>query len=181
MIKMPRNQRDIEIAAFADGLAIVESFQHRQSPRVLLHLARERVQISRAQMTGERVPAGKSSAGGFHGELDVRSASLRDRRQLLPGRWIRGLKMLAGHRRLPCAVDEMSKAPLVAIKPGERLFWVLDRGTIFHGDKFLGDFAHDLRRLGADSRRSNVLSHSTRVDARCRPTFRWPQRERESR
>ena len=50
MIKMPRDQWDIDIAALANRFAVVHRLQHREPPRVFLHLPRQRIQITRARM-----------------------------------------------------------------------------------------------------------------------------------
>ena len=122
MIEMPRDQRNVDVAALANRLAIVHRLQHREQPRMLLHQPRQRIQIARPRMRSERLPRWRRRPRRFHRCVDVRRGSLRHRRQPLPIRRIDGLEVLARRRRLPHAVDEMRKAPPMMIQPGEASF-----------------------------------------------------------
>src|SRR5258708_30935359 len=45
---------------------------------------------------------------------------------------------------MPCRIDEVSKAPAMAIQPGQRLFGIFRRWAIFHREELLG-YAHSTR------------------------------------
>ena len=67
---MSCHQRNINIAGFADGLAIVHAFQHGKQPAVFLDLARQRVQIAGTAMSAYCHPAfqgiNRSANRGIH-------------------------------------------------------------------------------------------------------------------
>ena len=48
MVEVPRDERNVDVARLADALAVVHRLEHGEQPRVALHGARERVQMSRA-------------------------------------------------------------------------------------------------------------------------------------
>ena len=50
VIEMARDQRNIDVAAFADRFAVVDGFEHGQAARVLLHRPRQGIQIARARV-----------------------------------------------------------------------------------------------------------------------------------
>src|SRR6266446_5619490 len=111
MIKMPRYERYINVAAFADGLPIVQSFQHRQTPRMFLYLPRQRIQIFRAFMTREFLPTSQRGSSRLHRRVYIRYAPLRDISEFFSGRRIAGLEILSVHGRAPLAANKMSESP----------------------------------------------------------------------
>ena len=48
MIEMASDKRDVDVAGFADGLAVVERFEDGEAARVFLDLAGEGVEIAGA-------------------------------------------------------------------------------------------------------------------------------------
>ena len=53
VIEMSRNQRNVDVAALANGLTVIESLKNRKTPRMLLHLPGEGVKISCASVGSE--------------------------------------------------------------------------------------------------------------------------------
>ena len=81
IIEMARDQGDVDIARFADGLAIVEAFDHGEQARVLLNVAGDGVNVARALVRAEGGPGRLRAAGGGYGGVDVGGAGVRDLRQ----------------------------------------------------------------------------------------------------
>ena len=52
IVEMARHQRDVDIARFADGFAVIEALDHRQEARVFLDVAGDGVEVA-----GALVPA----------------------------------------------------------------------------------------------------------------------------
>ena len=61
MVEVAGDQRDVDVARFADRLAVVQRLQHGEEALVLLHLAGERVEIARALMA-RRAPTRPAKA-----------------------------------------------------------------------------------------------------------------------
>ena len=78
MIEVPRDQGNVDVAALADGLAVVHRLEHREPARMLLHLPRQRIQISRALMAAQSLPSGQSLARGFHRGFHIVGVALGD-------------------------------------------------------------------------------------------------------
>ena len=70
VIEVARDERNVDVAALADRLAVVHRFENGEAARMLLHLARESVEIARALVAAERLPCWQSFArrgdGGIH-------------------------------------------------------------------------------------------------------------------
>ena len=45
MVEVAGDQRNVDVARFADRLAVVDRFQHRKEALALLHVARERIEM----------------------------------------------------------------------------------------------------------------------------------------
>src|SRR2546426_1816202 len=56
MIKMPNYKRDIDVAALANRLAVVQCFENREPARVFLHLPRQSMEIASTRMRTEGLP-----------------------------------------------------------------------------------------------------------------------------
>ena len=56
MVEMTRHQRHIDIAAFADRLAVIQCFENRQMPGMLLHQPGQGIQVTGASMTAKGHP-----------------------------------------------------------------------------------------------------------------------------
>src|SRR5579872_1540934 len=101
-------------------------------------------------MRSERAPTRRRRFRRLHGSVDVGGAALSDAGELLSGRWIERIEECTRCRRLPFAVDEMSEAAFVTIKPRPGLFRILRRGAVFHADEFF-----------RDTHRSRLLAQNT--------------------
>ncbi len=87
VVEMPRDQRDVDIAAFADRLAVVQRLQHREQARVLLHQPRQGIEVPRpARARPGLRPFRLRRAGGGDGGVDVRLRGLATRAPA-PRRW----------------------------------------------------------------------------------------------
>src|SRR3989449_5142502 len=159
MIKMPRYQRNIDVAAFSNRLAVIQCFENREPARMFLYLPRQRIEIARTHMRSEGLPRRQNSPRGFHRAIDIRCRSLRHRREFFTRGGIRGLEITPCCGRLPRAVNEMSEAPAVTVQPCQSFARILRRGTVLHGHEFFDD-AHSLllasrseeRRVGKECR-----------------------------
>ena len=78
VVEVAGDERDVDVARFADGLAVVESFEDGKAAGVFLDLAGDGVEISRAGVGSERLPSWESVAGGFYGGVDVVGGALGD-------------------------------------------------------------------------------------------------------
>src|SRR5581483_8411842 len=137
VVEVAGDERDVDVAGLADGLAVVHGLEHGETAGPLLHLAREGVEIACALVTGERLPAGKGSASGFDGEVDVCGVTLRDLGEDFAGR---GILRLEGGRDLgPGAIDEVAKAARVGGEPLVYFAGVFGSWTVFHRLKLLKD------------------------------------------
>src|SRR5580704_18549204 len=110
---MARHEWNVDVAAFADRLAIVHRFQNGKKAGMFLHQACEGIQITRTDMWSERAPLWKGRARCLHGGGDIRRGTLGNRCKSLSVGRIDRLEVLAGGRCLPCAVDEMFEATAV--------------------------------------------------------------------
>ena len=139
VIEVAGDQRNIDVAALADRLAVIHGLEHGQAAGMLLHGPRQRVQISSSRVRCQGLPFRQGGACGAHRSVNVRCRSLGNRGKLLAGRGISGFEVSAVRRLPPRTVDKMSEAAAMSIQPGERLFRVLRRGTVFHGDELFSD------------------------------------------
>ena len=71
MIEMAGDERHVDVARFADRLAVVDRFQHREKALALLHVPGERVEIARALVAGKRRPFALRLARRGDGCVDV--------------------------------------------------------------------------------------------------------------
>jgi len=137
MVEMTRDEWNINVARFANRLAVVERLQHCQAPRVLLHLPGERVEITRTRMTAERLPCRQRCARSIDGRVNIRRIRLRYARQLLARGGIQRLEVLTARRLAPPAADEVTKLAPMPIEPRQGLFRIFRRRTILHRVKLL--------------------------------------------
>ena len=84
MIKMPRHERNVDVAALADGLAVVHGLKHGQTARVLLHLPCQRVEITRALVAAQRLPRGQRLARGGNRGIHIVDVALRTSARVSP-------------------------------------------------------------------------------------------------
>ncbi len=140
MIEMTRDERDIDVAGFADRLAIVQRFKDSKQPAFLLDLARDGIEIFGALEPGQLRPARKGGAGGFDGLFHFGFARLGDVGQLFAiGRIVRG-KCFA--RLGETAIDEMAELFSVRSQPIEGRASGFGSRTVFEGFKDFRHFGH---------------------------------------
>jgi hypothetical protein len=109
-----------------------------------LNRASQGVQIAGPRMRCERLPCWKRIPRSLDRGIDIRSRSLGHRCDLLSGSRIARIKKNAFDRLAPCAINEMTEAPLMAVEPEQRILRVFGRRPIFHGEEFVG-YAHSSR------------------------------------
>ncbi len=152
MIEVPGDERDVEVAGFANRFAVVQTLEHREQARVALHLARQRVQVTGAGVRRQRRPAGRRGVGGGDRGVHVRRTPLGDARQHRLRRRIDRLEILPGSGLDPAAVDEMAEA------------------AVRHEQ--LGNGGHFIPS-GDGARRRSARSRSARAAVRCPSARRW--------
>src|SRR5690348_12667276 len=140
---MAGDERDIDVAGFADGLAVVESFEDGEAAGMFLDLASEGVEIAGAGVRRKRLPGGESRAGGFDSGVDVCGGALGDVGEFFGGGGIGGVEEFIFEGRLPRAVNEMAEAAVVMVEPGERFAGIFGGRAVVHGDEFFDD-AHSV-------------------------------------
>ena len=145
VVEVAGDERDVDVAGLADGLAVVHGLEHGEAARVLLDLAREGVEIAGALVAGERLPAGKGSAGGFDGAVDIGGVGLRDLGEDFAGRGILGLER--GADLGPLAVDVVAEAALVRVEPLVHFARIFGCWAVFHRLKLLHNAACHLLPL----------------------------------
>src|SRR6266436_1826152 len=106
---------------------------------MLLNLPRQRIEITRARMIGERLPRRQSSPRRFHSAINVHCRALRHGCEFFAGGRIRRVEISPSRGGKRRAVDEMPKAAAMAVQPGECFARILRRGAVLHGHEFLDD------------------------------------------
>src|SRR5882762_2475243 len=124
---MPRYQRYVDIAALANRLAVVDRLQDREPPRVLLYLARERVQETGPCVRCQRLPTRQRGARRLDGRVHIGAAPLGDIGDLFTGRRVAGFEVPAFRGRGPGAADEVPEAAFELTQPRECLGRVFGR------------------------------------------------------
>ncbi len=139
IVEVARHQRDVDVARFADRLAVVERLQHRQQAIVLLDVAGDGVEIAGAGVPAQLAPRGEGGAGGSDGVIDVLGVvGVGVLRQRIAGGGVDAGQIAAGFRLRPVIVDEQPELALVRVEPcvsGIRRF---RRRSVGHGLKNLG-------------------------------------------
>src|SRR5229473_7901113 len=109
VIEMARHQRNIDVAALTNRLAVVECFEYREPARMLLHLPCQCIEVARTRMRSEGLPRWQSTPRGFHRAVYIRCRSLCDRCEFFTSGRICRVEIRSCRRRLPSAVYEMSE------------------------------------------------------------------------
>ncbi len=130
IVEMPGHQRHINVTRLADRLAIVQGFQDREKPGMLLYQPRQRIKHPRAALPAHACPLHLRRPCGGHRSRNVAACPLADLGQHLARRRVAGFKHSA--RRGEGAIDPMPKAPLMARNPGKRLGIALGGRAISH-------------------------------------------------
>ncbi len=137
VVEVAGDERDVDVAGLADGLAVVHGLEHGEAAGVLLDLAGEGVEIAGALVAGEGLPGGKGGAGGFDGAVDVVGGSGGDLGEEFAGCGIAGLEGRVGFG--PLAVDVVAEGALVRVEPFVDFARVFGSWTVFHRLKLLKD------------------------------------------
>src|SRR5258708_4749862 len=104
-------------------------------------------------MRRQRLPRRQSFSRGLNTGVNIRRRALSNRSNFLSACRVGRIEEHAVRRLMPCAVDEVSKAPAMAIEPGQRLFGIFRRWAIFHREELFG-YAHSFPD-SLESRRKN--------------------------
>ena len=137
VVEVAGDERDVDVAGLADGLAVVECFEDGELAGVLLHLAGERVEIAGALVAGERLPAREGLARGLHGCIHIGFRAGGDVGDLFAVGGIGGGEDV---RRLgPLAVNVVAEGALVLGEPGVDLFGVFRGRAVLHAVELFDD------------------------------------------
>jgi len=128
---MALHQWDVDITAFADRLAVVQSFQNREEAAVLLQQAGNGVEIFGTAMTAQAFPFGLGFARSFDGGIDLVLRCLRQVGESLAVGGVLGLEVLAWCG--PVTVDEVAKGRALIDNPGQRISCAFGGGAVIHG------------------------------------------------
>ncbi len=137
VVEMAVDQRDIDVAAFADRFAVVERLQHTEKTGMFLHQAGEGVEVFGALMARETRPFRLCAAGGGDGGVDVVLRGLGERGEGLAGGGVARDETVAGRGHL--AVDEMAIAIAAIDEPGQRFGGGFRGGAVVEAFEDLGD------------------------------------------
>ena len=140
MIEVAGDERNVDVARFADRLAVVDRFQDREKALALLHMPRERIEMLRPLVAGERRPFGLRLARRGDRGIDVRRRALGRAGDPLAGRRIEDVEQVAGLGE--GAVDEVAEAALVRFEPGRDVLAAFGRGAIVHRAEDVLDQGH---------------------------------------
>ncbi|MCY1295628.1 hypothetical protein D9M70_449760 [compost metagenome] len=143
MIKVAGGKRDIDVAGFADRLAIVDRLDDGDQTRMALDHAGECIEMPRPGMTRKLRPGSLRLAGGGNRIVDVLGAAERNFRQELARGRLARVERLAGSRRDKSAVDEVAELALVARQPLAGFGVGFERGAVGHFVKIPCDSHRD--------------------------------------
>src|ERR1700728_2020017 len=76
MIKMPSDERDINIAALADWFAVVYGFEDGEQARMFLHQPGQCIEKAGPGVRSKCAPLRRGRPGRPHGSIDVRGGTL---------------------------------------------------------------------------------------------------------
>src|SRR6185312_16489110 len=140
MIEMPGGKGNVDVARFADRLAVVDRLKNRKKALPLLHMARERIEMLRPLEARERRPFGQRLPRRGDRGADVLGGALRDARDAFAARRIEDVEQFAGLRET--AVDEMPEAAFVLLEPGSDMLAAFRSGPVVHRAQDVLDDAH---------------------------------------
>jgi len=139
---MAGDERDVDIAGFADRLAIVQGLYDGEQAGVALHQPRQGVEEPRPGMAGKFGPGWLRRVRGGDGVVDIRGAGLSDFGERARGGRIEALENGVGIRRSPIAADKEAEAPVMAVEPFLGFGCVLWRRAIVHAVENIGGAGH---------------------------------------
>ncbi len=140
MIEMAGHQRDINVAGFPDGFAVIDGLEHSEKAGMFLDLPSNGVKIARPLMTGESAPVLKGSGGRLNRLVDLSAASLTDGGDRRFIRRIDHLKRAASFDEPP--INEMPKTAPMLFEPRVYKFSALRSRAVFHGGEYLSNTRH---------------------------------------
>ena len=140
VVEMAGHQRNVDIARFADGLAIVHRLQHGEEALALLDGAGDGVEILRARMAGEFGPRAEALARSLHRRIDICRRALRDAGNVLAIGGVGDIEQLRWFGE--AAIDEVAKALLMGFQPVEHMGVAFRGRAIVHGVEDLCDAGH---------------------------------------
>src|SRR5580658_2317081 len=153
MIKVPSDERDINIAALADWFAVVYGFENGEQARMFLHQPGQCVEKAGPRVRSKCAPLRRGRACRAHGSIDVRGGTLSNGGQLFAGRRIECVEIFSRGRGLPGSVDEVGEAAAMAVQPALRFLGIFGSRAVLHGQKFFGD-THSVRLDSSGIRKS---------------------------
>src|SRR5258708_37206282 len=106
VVEVPRDQWNVDVTAFANGLAVVHRLENREKTRMFLHQPRQGIKVTGPCMQSECAPLWKCRARSLHGSIDIRRWTLGDGGQLLSMRRIHRVEGLSVGGSSPSCVDE---------------------------------------------------------------------------
>src|SRR5579864_76801 len=124
-------------------------------------------------MTTQSLPFRKRFSRGPNRGINICGRSLGDRSNLLARGWIDRIDIHSFHRLPPCSVYKVTEAASMTVQPHQRLFRVLGRWPVFHGDEFLSN-AHGskkIRRSDAGNQPNSARSRGAPTAAQYRPAI----------
>ena len=172
MVEVAGDERHVDVAQFADRLAVVERLQHREEALALLHMPRQRIEMLRALVAGKRRPPSLRLARRGDRRVDVGRGALADAGDALALGGVEHVEQGGGFGE--AAVDEMTEAVLMRLEPRQHMLRALGRRAVVHRLENVLDQRHReiLMPSGGGKRRNSGRSPSGRADARCRSADR---------
>ena len=131
VIEVPRAERNVDVARFADGLAIVHGLQHAEETLALLDDAGDGIEVTRALVAGKRRPGLEGLARRLHRGIDICGRALRHAGEDLAIGGVRHVEVPFTLRE--AAADEMSEARLMALQPVEHRAIRFRGRSVIHG------------------------------------------------
>jgi hypothetical protein len=113
MVKMTRDQWDIDITRFADRLSVIERFQDGELAGMFLNLPSDGVKVAGSNMATESGPSRKCGGGGGNRSIYLSLAALGNCRYRLAIARIDTFKCLRVWRVLKTASNEWMKPILM--------------------------------------------------------------------
>ena len=135
---MPGDEGDVEVARLADRLPVVHALAHGEQPRMLLHPARQGVQVAGARVAGECGPPGQRLARRADRRVHIGGACLYDPREPLGRRRVDDVEELAVRPFDPAPAEVDPECGVVAGEPIEGRLVTLGRGAVLHRLEDLG-------------------------------------------
>ena len=167
------DERDVHIAAFADGLSTVHRLEHRQLPRSLLNSPSDAVEVLGPLLGLRPRPFPKGGSSGFDGGIDVGGIRLVAAREDVFRRWIDRFERLPSPAGDEATADEQAmpdprfRDRLVPGRARIPIRGCLSSNSSGPPDVGSGPRAHRWYRSGGlltEGRRAGTLATSRTVD-----------------